>query len=88
MGMPATPLDDQVYAFASDIGPGNQVAVVYFPTGLSGAMVVTDSPFGDGAATTVPLLADMGNAWTNAAEVDCVGPFNVGNVNTEHLHAH
>jgi hypothetical protein len=81
-----SPLDNETYAFASDIGPGNQVAVVYFPTGQAGA-VVTDAPFTIGPLTTVPTLDHMGPAFTTAAGADCVGPYNLGDPNTEQIRA-
>ena len=87
LGLPPTPLDDETYAFASDVGPGNQVAVVYFPTGLPPRN--TEAPFAQGPMTNVPVLAEMANALQIAAAAgdDWVGPYNNGDANTEQIRA-
>ena len=43
MGM-VTQWDNEAFAFTSDVGPGNQVSVVCFPTGAVGTN--TEAPFG------------------------------------------
>jgi len=58
-----TPWDGIAYAFAGDLGPGNMVSVVRFPTGENG----TPRPFLQGTVTTVPTLVTMDAAWLAAA---------------------
>lgn len=84
VGLPPRSIDNQTFAFASDIGPGNQVAIVHFPTGLG--TPTTDAPFTAGPLTTVPVLANMDIEFqAAAAAASCVGPFNVGDANTEEI---
>jgi hypothetical protein len=67
-----TPWDNQVYAFGTDIGPGNQITTVAFP---GDAFHLTP------AVTTLDSVS-MTEAWVAAPEAHSLGPYVPGDPNT------
>jgi hypothetical protein len=58
--------DGSVFAMASDVGPGNQIAWVHFPATVA---------FTRTAYVRVPLVDNMTAAWTAAPAAHLLGPF-------------
>jgi len=73
LGAP-TDWDDSVFAFGSDVGPGNQVTLVNFPAGEA---------FGRTAHVRVPTMAGFTAAWSANEGADCVGPYQDNDPDTE-----
>jgi hypothetical protein len=74
-GLPgvATPWNNQVFAFGTDIGPGNQITTVRFP----------DNAFHLSAANVwAPDRASMAEALAAAPEAPTLGPFDANAPNT------
>jgi len=71
----ASPWDNNNFAFASDVGAGNQVALVRWP----------DTAFTRTVQVRVPITAEMANSWTAAQGADCLGPFDANAPNTEEV---
>jgi len=61
----ASPWYNCRFVFASDIGSGNQIALVNWP----------ETAFQRTQLVQVPAVADMENQWNAALGADCVGPF-------------
>jgi len=70
-----SPWDNNNFAFASDVGAGNQVALVRWP----------DIAFTHTVQVRVPTTAEMTNSWTAAQGADCLGPFDANDPNTEEV---
>ena len=75
-----TQWDGGTFAFLGDVGVGNQLTVVEFPTGNPGA-------FGRCVPVTVPTTANMSALWAAAAGVDMLGPYAVNAADTELIRA-
>jgi hypothetical protein len=70
-GIP-TPWDNQIYGFATDIGPGNQITTVEFP----------NNAFYLANEVRAPDIASMADAWAENPQADALGPFLPGDANT------
>lgn len=57
--------DNRIFAFVSDVGPGNQISTIEMPA----------SPFARTAEVRVPTLGTTDAAWAANAGGDCLGPF-------------
>jgi hypothetical protein len=73
LGVP-TEWDNGVYAFGSDVSPGNQITTVVFPAATA---------FMRTAHTRIPTLAAMADTWQAFPDVLCVGPFDEDDPFTE-----
>ena len=67
--------DNEVFAFASDVGDGNQVTLIYWP----------DNSFTRTIQVCVLTVAIMEAQFDAAAGADCVGPYAAGDADTEEL---
>ena len=65
--------DNAVYAFSTDVGPGNLIGLLQWPA----------DAFARTVAVQVPTVATVAAQWTAAAGADCLGPFNPGDADTE-----
>jgi len=71
----ASPWDNNNFAFASNMGAGNQIMLVRWP----------DIAFTCTVLVRVPTTAKMINSWTAAQGADCLGPFDANDLNTEEV---
>ena len=67
--------DNEVFAFASDVGDGNQVTLIYWP----------DNAFTRTVQVHVPTVAAMEAQFVAATGADCAGPYAAGDADTEEL---
>jgi len=68
-----TAWDNAVYAFGTDVGPGNLIGVLQWP----------QDAFARTVQVHVPTVATVAAQWTAAAGADCLGPYNLGDADTE-----
>jgi hypothetical protein len=71
------PWDNWIFGFQGDLHPGNQINLVEWPA----------NPYTRTAPSTVPTLATMDAAWTNAGGTDTIGPLALNDPDTEQLRA-